>query len=96
MNAPGQEEGAAPLPEGYEYPTMEQLSEQVSWSKETLIELWHFKVQEVLNHFSLVRYIGIGIGLGANVLVRHALQVGKALHDLSAIKNYIRFKLQLL
>merc|ERR1712226_1639106 len=28
----------------------------------------------VLNHFSLVRYIGIGIGLGANVLVRHALQ----------------------
>jgi len=59
VNAPGQEEGAAPLPEGYEYPTMEQLSEQV---------------QEVLNHFSLVRYIGIGIGLGANVLVRHALQ----------------------
>ena len=51
-------------------------------------------MQEVLNHFSLVRYIGIGIGLGANVLVRHALQVGKALHDLSAIKNYIRFKLQ--
>ena len=30
----------------------------------------------MLNHFSLVRYIGIGIGLGANVLVRHALQVG--------------------
>jgi len=59
VNAPGQEEGAAPLPEGYEYPTMEQLAEQV---------------QEVLNHFSLVRYIGIGIGLGANVLVRHALQ----------------------
>ena len=29
VNAPGQEEGAAPLPEGYEYPTMEQLSEQV-------------------------------------------------------------------
>ena len=54
-------------------------------------------MQEVLNHFSLVRYIGIGIGLGANVLVRHALQVGKALHDFSAnsiVKNYIRFKLQ--
>ena len=44
-------------------------------------DLWHvlhsrLQVQEVLNHFSLVRYIGIGIGLGANVLVRHALQVG--------------------
>ena len=31
MNAPGQEEGAAPLPEGYEYPTMEQLAEQVGF-----------------------------------------------------------------
>ena len=30
MNAPGQEEGAAPLPEGYEYPTMEQLAEQAT------------------------------------------------------------------
>ena len=44
-------------------------------------DLWHvlqsrLQVQEVLNHFSLVRYIGIGVGLGANVLVRHALQVG--------------------
>jgi hypothetical protein len=27
----------------------------------------------VLNHFNIVRYIGIGVGLGANVLVRHAL-----------------------
>ena len=29
VTAPGQEEGAAPLAEGFEYPTMEQLSEQV-------------------------------------------------------------------
>lgn len=58
INAPGQEEGAAALPEEYEYPSMEQLSEQV---------------QEVLNHFNIVRYIGIGVGLGANILVRHAL-----------------------
>jgi len=57
INAPGQEEGAAPLPEEYEYPTMEQLAEQV---------------QEVLNHFNLVKYIGVGVGLGANVLIRHA------------------------
>ena len=27
----GQEEGAAPLAEDYEYPTMEQLGEQVRW-----------------------------------------------------------------
>ena len=37
----------------------------------------------MLNHFSLVRYIGIGIGLGANVLVRHALQVGFGQHHSS-------------
>lgn len=58
INAPGQEEGAAPLPEDYEYPSMEQLAEQV---------------QEILNHFNLVKYIGVGVGLGANVLTRHAL-----------------------
>jgi len=57
VNAPGQEEGAAPLAEDYEYPTMEQLGEQV---------------QEVLNHFNIVRYVGIGVGFGANVLIRHA------------------------
>ena len=27
----------------------------------------------MLNHFNIVRYIGIGVGLGANVRVRHAL-----------------------
>ena len=37
---------------------MEQLAEQV---------------QEVLNHFKIVKYIGVGVGLGANVLTRHAL-----------------------
>ena len=59
LNAPGQEEGAAPIPESQEYPSMDDLAEQVS---------------EVLNHFSVVRYIGIGVGLGGNVLLRHALQ----------------------
>jgi len=58
INAPGQEDGAASLASDYEYPSMEQLSEQV---------------QEVLNHFKIVKYIGIGVGLGANVLTRHAL-----------------------
>jgi len=58
LNAPGQEEGAADLPEDTEYPSMEQLAEQV---------------QEVLNHFNLVKYIGVGVGLGANVLTRHSL-----------------------
>lgn len=58
INAPGQEEGAAKLQDEAEFPTMEQLGEQV---------------QEVLNHFNLVKYIGVGVGLGANVLTRHSL-----------------------
>lgn len=58
INAPGQEDGAATLAADYEYPSMEQLAEQV---------------QEVLNHFKIVKYIGVGVGLGANVLTRHAL-----------------------
>jgi len=58
LNAPGQEQGAAPLPETYIYPTMADLGEQV---------------QEVLNHLSIAKYIGVGVGLGANVLLRHAL-----------------------
>jgi len=58
INAPGQEDGATNFSEDFEYPSMEQLGEQV---------------QEVLNHFNIVRYIGIGVGLGANVLTRHAL-----------------------
>ena len=27
----------------------------------------------MLNHFKIVRYIGLGVGLGSNVLTRHAL-----------------------
>ena len=45
INAPGQEDGAESLPADYEYPSMEQLAEQV---------------QEVLNKLSIVKYIGIG------------------------------------
>ena len=48
INAPGQEDGAESLPADYEYPSMEQLAEQV---------------QEVLNKLSIVKYIGIGESL---------------------------------
>lgn len=58
VNAPGQEQGALNLSPDQTYPTMDELGEQI---------------QEVLNHFSLVKYIGVGVGLGANVLLRHAL-----------------------
>ena len=43
VNAPGQEEGAPIWPDDKEYPSMENLSEAIS---------------EILNHFSIVKYIG--------------------------------------
>ncbi|KAK8750637.1 hypothetical protein OTU49_014931 [Cherax quadricarinatus] len=57
VNAPGQEEGAPTLPEGYVYPTMEELSETITCVK---------------NHFHLRTFIGFGVGLGANILARYA------------------------
>jgi len=58
VNAPGQEQGALSMAPDTTYPTMDDLGEQI---------------QEVLNHLSLVKYVGVGVGLGANVLLRHAL-----------------------
>ncbi|XP_042239247.1 protein NDRG3-like isoform X3 [Homarus americanus] len=57
VNAPGQEDGAPTLPEGYVYPTMEELSETITCVK---------------NHFHLRTFIGFGVGLGANILARYA------------------------
>lgn len=57
VNAPGQEDGAPTLPEGYVYPTMEQLVDTITCVK---------------NHLHLRSFIGFGVGLGANVLARYA------------------------
>ncbi|KAL1117048.1 hypothetical protein AAG570_004376 [Ranatra chinensis] len=58
VNAPGQEEGAPPLPDDYEYPTMDELAAQLNF---------------VLTHFGLNTFIGLGVGAGGNVLARYAL-----------------------
>jgi len=58
VNAPGQEEGAGTLPEGFEYPTMEELGNQIG---------------DVMLHFNMKTFIGLGVGVGANILVRFAL-----------------------
>lgn len=58
VNAPGQEEGASSLPEDYEYPTMDELGEQINF---------------VLGHFGLKSVIGLGVGAGGNILARFAL-----------------------
>uniref|UniRef100_A0A1Y1NCE7 Protein NDRG3 n=1 Tax=Photinus pyralis TaxID=7054 RepID=A0A1Y1NCE7_PHOPY len=58
VNAPGQEEGAQTLPEDYIFPTMDELAAQLDF---------------VLSHFGLKQVIGFGVGAGANILARFAL-----------------------
>lgn len=59
INAPGQEENAAPLPDNFSYPTMDQLADQI---------------EAVCKHYEVKSFIGLGVGSGANVLSRFALQ----------------------
>ncbi|XP_057671759.1 protein NDRG3 isoform X2 [Diorhabda carinulata] len=58
INAPGQEEGARTLPEDYIYPSMDELANQICY---------------VMTHFGLKQFIGFGVGAGANILCRYAL-----------------------
>uniref|UniRef100_UPI003AB0DCAC protein NDRG1a isoform X2 n=1 Tax=Centroberyx gerrardi TaxID=166262 RepID=UPI003AB0DCAC len=58
VDAPGQHEGANTFSTGYEYPSMDQLSETLPL---------------VLKHFGLKSVIGLGIGAGAYILTRFAL-----------------------
>lgn len=58
IDAPGQQEDSEDLPVEYLYPTMDELSDMVG---------------EVVNFFDIKRFIGFGIGAGANILCRYAL-----------------------
>ncbi|XP_053182338.1 protein NDRG1-like isoform X2 [Scomber japonicus] len=58
VEAPGQHEGAKTLPSAYTYPNMDQLSEALP---------------AVLKHFGLRSVIGMGVGAGAYVLAKFAL-----------------------
>lgn len=58
IDAPGQEEDAKVLPEGFNFPSMTELAEQVGI---------------IVEHFQLSYIIGIGVGAGANVLARYAI-----------------------
>ena len=58
IDAPGQQEDSEDLPAEYLYPTMDELSDMVG---------------EVVNFFNIKRFIGFGIGAGANILCRYAL-----------------------
>uniref|UniRef100_A0A673K8A9 Protein NDRG1-like n=1 Tax=Sinocyclocheilus rhinocerous TaxID=307959 RepID=A0A673K8A9_9TELE len=58
VDAPGQQEGANTFSTGYEYPSMDQLSETLP---------------SILKHFGLKSVIGMAVGAGAYILAKFAL-----------------------
>uniref|UniRef100_A0A8C5EF18 NDRG family member 4 n=1 Tax=Gouania willdenowi TaxID=441366 RepID=A0A8C5EF18_GOUWI len=58
VDAPGQQVGAPQLPQGYQYPTMEQLAGMLP---------------TVVQHFGFKSIVGIGVGAGAYILAKFAL-----------------------
>ncbi|XP_069095158.1 protein NDRG2 isoform X1 [Pleurodeles waltl] len=58
IDAPGQEEGAATYPLGYQYPSLDQLADTIP---------------TVLQYLNFSSIIGIGVGAGAYVLARYTL-----------------------
>jgi len=67
INAPGQEEDAESFLENFIYPTLDDLAETVA---------------DVVKHFHLKRFIGFGVGAGANIFCRYALKHPKVLDAL--------------
>ncbi|CAB1433035.1 unnamed protein product [Pleuronectes platessa] len=58
VDAPGQQVGASQMPQGYLYPTMDQLAGMLP---------------TVVQHFGFKSIVGIGVGAGAYVLAKFAL-----------------------
>uniref|UniRef100_A0A3Q3X5G5 Uncharacterized protein n=1 Tax=Mola mola TaxID=94237 RepID=A0A3Q3X5G5_MOLML len=70
VDTPGQHEGANTFSTGYEYPSMDQLSETLPL---------------VLKHFGLKSFIGMGFGAGAYILTRFALDYPNMVEGLMLI-----------
>ena len=70
ITAPGQQPGATDIPAQSSYPNMDQLSEVVEC---------------VCQHYSVSHCVGLGVGMGANVLVRLASRRQKLIDGLIVI-----------
>ena len=73
IDAPGQQEGAVQLPETFQYPTIDELVDSV---------------QDVVAHFKLKSFVGIGIGAGASILCRYGLKYPKVVDGLLLINCF--------
>jgi pimeloyl-ACP methyl ester carboxylesterase len=58
IDAPGQQEGAVKFDTSFHFPTIEQLSQQLS---------------EVISHFKIRYFIGLGVGAGGTILLQYAV-----------------------
>eukprot|EP01137_Pigoraptor_chileana_P016325 Opistho-2@5766 len=67
IDAPGHEDGAENMDSNAAYPTMNQLAEIV---------------MSVVTHFHIRKFVGFGVGAGANVLLRFGAAHPKMLHGL--------------
>lgn len=83
INAVGQEEGAAPLPQiDPASPSDEQLNDAMTGEGQHLLERYQYPTMDqlaetvghVMDFYSLKMVIGLGVGMGANVLCRFAIQ----------------------
>lgn len=73
LDAPGQQEGAVQLPETFQYPSIDDLAEMVA---------------DVVTHFELKSFVGLGIGAGASVLCRYGLKYPKLVDGLLLINCF--------
>lgn len=73
IDAPGQQEGAAQLPDTFQYPSLDELAEMVG---------------DVVRHFKLNSFVGVGIGAGASILCRYGLKYPKLVDGLMLINCF--------
>ena len=73
VDAPGQQEGAVRFPETYQYPSIDELAEMIC---------------DVVAHFKLKSFVGLGIGAGASVLCRYGLKYPKLVDGLMLINCF--------